>query len=249
MEAKHCAEFCIHLHHLGPDGRARPSLWFDCFQNAASQQSACLGLSIRDLIQRGLTWVVSRYRLKVLRPPGWRERIRVVTWRSTPHGRMVPREFSVIDEKDRLIAMGQGIFMLLDYATRQPVSPTGPLAAYPVVDETVFTEAFTRLPALTAPLNPPVKITVRRDDLDLNRHVNNTRYMVFALESIPDEIQDNLQPDRIDVVFKASARLGDIVKARVQKMDGPHPTFLHQLVRQTDGQEFCRLLTRWRPPT
>lgn len=249
MEPKHCAEFCIHLHHLGPDGHARPSLWFDCFQNAASQQSARLGLSIRDLIQRGLTWVVSRYRLTVLRAPGWRERIRVITWRSTPHDQMVPREFRVMDERDRIIAMGQGIFMLLDYATRQPVSPTGPLKAYPVVDETVFAETFTRLPALTAPLHPAVEITVRRDDLDLNRHVNNTRYVVFALESIPEEIQHPLQPDRIDIVFKASARLGDIVEARVQKMDGPHPTFLHQLARKTDGREFCRLLTRWRSPT
>ena len=60
MNPRHTTEFSVHLHHIGPGGIAVPRLIFDCFQDTASQQSALLGFSIRELIKRGLTWVVSR---------------------------------------------------------------------------------------------------------------------------------------------------------------------------------------------
>ena len=58
MNPRHTADFSVHLHHVGPAGRAGPGLFFDCFQDAASLQSAGLGFSIRKLIDKGLTWVV-----------------------------------------------------------------------------------------------------------------------------------------------------------------------------------------------
>ncbi|WP_324292420.1 acyl-ACP thioesterase domain-containing protein [uncultured Desulfosarcina sp.] len=84
MNPRHTTAFSVHLHHIGSNGLARPSLFFDCFQDAASEQSALLEFSIRELMERGLTWVVSRYRVKVCRYPRWQERIRVTTWRSPP---------------------------------------------------------------------------------------------------------------------------------------------------------------------
>jgi len=57
-------------------------LLFDWFPDAASEQSAPLGFSIRELMDRGRPWVVSRHLVKVCRYPRWQERIRVTTWHS-----------------------------------------------------------------------------------------------------------------------------------------------------------------------
>ncbi|BBO86327.1 acyl-[acyl-carrier-protein] thioesterase [Desulfosarcina ovata] len=245
MIPKHSAEFSVHLHHLGPDGLARPGVMFDFFQDAASQQTSPLKLSIRHLIERGLTWVVVRYRVRILRYPQWQERIRVTTWRSATHGQRVPREFMVTDTDGRKIALGQGIFMLLDYATRHPVSPEVPLADFPIVDETVFEDDFERLPPVSTPWVPDVNVAVRRDDLDLNHHVNNPRYIAFALESIPDDFRQTHQVKQIEAIFKASIGYGDTLTSRIEKQADEMPTFIHQLTGNCDGHEFCRLLTRW----
>ena len=136
MNPRHTVDFSVHLHHIGFAGRAGPGFFFDCFQDAASLQSAGLGFSIRELIPKGLTWVVARYRLDVLRYPRWQERIRVTTWRSPQKGRTAPREFEVTDGDGQILALAQGIFILLDHCNHRPVSPAEHLPGYPLADET-----------------------------------------------------------------------------------------------------------------
>jgi acyl-ACP thioesterase len=247
MNPRHTPEFGVHLHHIGSNGLARPSLLFDCFQDAASEQSARLGFSIRELMERGLTWVVSRYRVNVFRYPRWQERIRVTTWRSTQQGRTAPREFAVEDADNRTIALARGIFILLDRSTNRPVSPTDHIPGYPTTGETVFEEAFQAPPGISFP-DRSTRIHVRRDDLDLNRHVNNTRYLTFALESVPGPVMGSHMPDLIDISFFKSAGYGDTVRSLIQQhLDhGDQPRFIHQLVGETEPVEYCRLSTRWK---
>ena len=185
MSPRHTTEFGVHLHHIGPNGLARPSLLLDCFQDAASEQSARLGFSIRELMERGLTWVVSRYRVKICRYPCWQERIRVTTWRSTQQGHTAPREFAVVDADNRTIALARGIFILLDRVTNRPVSPANHLPGYPVARETVFADDFQVLPTVTSP-DKSTRIHDRRDDIDLNRHVNNTATFPLPWKAFPN---------------------------------------------------------------
>ena len=247
MNPRHTTEFSVHLHHIGSNGLARPSLLFDCFQDAASEQSACLGFSIPELMDRGLTWVVSRYRVNVCRYPRWQERIRVTTWRSPQQDHTAPREFVILDADNRTIARARGIFILLDRSTSRPVSPTDHIPRYPIADETVFEDDFQALPAVDLP-DRSTRIHVRRDDLDLNRHVNNTRYITFALESVPGPIMGNHMPDRIDISFFKSAGYGDTIQSLIQQHQDPggRPQFIHQLVSEPEPLEYCRLSTSWK---
>ncbi len=247
MDPTHTTAFSVHLHHIGPNGLARPGLLFDCFQDAASEQSACLGFSIRELIERGLTWVVSRYRVKVHRYPHWQERIRVTTWRSPQQGHAAPREFVIVDAENRTIALARGIFILLDRATNRPVPPADHIPGYPVACETVFADDLEPLPDISSP-EASTLIHVRRDDLDLNRHVNNTRFLTFAMESVPGPIARSHVPDLIEISFNKPARYGDAFRSLIQRhpLHGDQPEFIHQLVGVPKPVEYCRLTTRWK---
>lgn len=247
MNPRHTTEFTVHLHHLGPNGLARPSLIFDCLQDAASEQSARLGYSIRELIRRGLTWVVSRYRVKVSRYPRWQERFRVTTWRSPQQGHSAPREFALVDADNRTIALARGIFILLDRHSKRPVDPAEHIPGYPVADETVFADDFRALPEVS-PADASTRVLIRHEDLDLNRHVNNTRYMTFALESVPGPIMGSHVPDRIDISFLHSAGYGDTIRSMIRqhRYPGGRTQFIHQLVGEPEPIEYCRLSTRWK---
>jgi len=245
MNPRHSADFTVHLHHVGPAGRAGPGLFFDCFQDAASLQSARLGFSIRKLIREGLTWVVARYRLEVFRYPRWQERIRVTTWRSPQQGVAAPREFEVTDGDDQTLAIAQGLFILLDRATHRPVSPSDHLPGYPVADDTVFENEFATVPKVRSPEAEQL-IQVRRGDLDLNRHVNNTRYITFAMESVPLEIYRSCTLDHVQIAFKKAAVAGDTIRSLIQSEPSNQPLFIHRLTDYSGTSEYARLVTRWK---
>lgn len=245
MDPKHTTTFTVHLHHIGPDGQARPGLLFDCFQDAASEQSARLGFSIRELMKRDLTWVVSRYRVKVHRYPRWQERIHVTTWRSPQKGHTAPREFAIVDADNCTIALARGMFILLNRATNQPVSPAEHFPGYPVTRETVFADDLEKLPGISS-LETSTLIHVRRDDLDLNRHVNNSRVVTFALEGVPPSIAQTHLLDRIDVAYIASIRHQTCVRSNIQRIDmGQGATLVHLLAAEKGDAEYARLVTHW----
>ena len=248
MDPRHTTAFTVHLHHIGPNGLARPSLRFECFQSAASEHSARLGFSIRALMGRGLTWVASRYRVKVCRYPRWQKRIRMTTWRSPQQSHTAAREFTIVDADNRTTALARGIFNLLDRSTNRPVSPTHQTPGYPTAGETVFADEFKALPAVASP-DRPTRIHIRREDLDVNRHLD------FAVKSVPEPIMGSHMPDLIKISFFKSAGYGDTIQSLIQQhpVHGDQLEFIHQLVGEPEPLEYCRLSTRWKrmssPPT
>ena len=57
---------------------------------------------------------------------------------------------------------------------------------------------------------------VRYDDIDVNNHVNNAVYPVWASEAVPFEFRKQHDLSEIRVAFKRSAVLGDIINIETQ---------------------------------
>ena len=58
---------------------------------------------------------------------------------------------------------------------------------------------------------------VNRFDTDMNKHVNNIRYLQWVIESIPEDIVDNYFLHKIDGRFIAEAQYGDTVLSLTNK--------------------------------
>ena len=71
------------------------------------------------------------------------------------------------------------------------------------------------LPAVS---RPAVEKTfpVRRSDLDVVGHVNNTQYVGWLLETVPDEVDSGLRPAALEVVFQREALYGDAVRSEAE---------------------------------
>jgi len=82
-------------------------------------------------------------------------------------------------------------------------------------------------------------------DLDINRHVNHTVYVQWALEALPRELLLETAPAEIEVAYRAEAFYGDEIAARAQVEDAGR-SFRHQIVNASTGAELARLRTLWR---
>src|SRR4029450_6580242 len=61
---------------------------------------------------------------------------------------------------------------------------------------------------------------VRRSDLDVVQHVNNTQYLGWLRETVPGEAFAALRPAALELVFQREALYGDVVKSEAQPIAG-----------------------------
>jgi hypothetical protein len=93
---------------------------------------------------------------------------------------------------------------------------------------------------------PAATFAVRFSDLDVNEHVNSARYLSWALDSAPAEVQQRMELASFEINFVAEARLGDevVVSAEIEK--GVGAGILAGIRHQADGKELCRVRLAWR---
>ncbi len=226
-------------------GSLRPVTMLDYLQDAASGDSVRTGSSVMDLRERNMTWVLSRYHVKFLGYPGLGETLNVRTWRSGIDGLFALREFEVTGETGNLLALATSSWAIIKMDTKRPVRIENIFPDLSIIEQRALDDNFKTLPK---PDNCDIEksFPVRIADLDVNRHVNNTVYAGWALETVPDDILLNHRLAEIEISYRAEAFYGNTVTVRTGVLDnGITGTFLHQLNNVEDGRELTRLKTLW----
>ena len=97
------------------------------------------------------------------------------------------------------------------------------------------------------PADRELAFTVRRSDLDLAEHVNNTSYVEWAIEAVPDETWSTAELAELEIQFVSECHQGQTVVSRSQLVERSDEFEVrHQLMRHDDGAEVARAITVWR---
>lgn len=239
-------EYHIRYNEVDFRGMLRPVSILDYLQDAASGHSQGSGISVRDLRQRNMTWVVSRYHIQFLSYPTFGDSLFVRTWRSRLDGHFALREFEVSDASDRPVALATSSWAIISLGTKRPVKIDTVISNLPTTEQRALPDEFAPLPRLDH-VGMEECYRVQMSDLDLNHHVNNTVYLKWALETVPTDILQHFAPSDVEICYRAEAVYGDAVVVRSTKPDTMNPhLLLHQLINQRNGRELTRLRSTWR---
>jgi len=225
-------------------GKIRTDMFLNGLMEAASEHAAQLGVSVPDMFKQNLTWVLSRWHIRILRYPQRWHTYHVHTWPSLRQGTFSLREFEVFDEKGPL-AQATTSWLALDLTSKRPVRMDRFLPDFEQETRRALQDDFEPLPKLGRH-DLEYEYPVLRSYLDINRHVTSTAYVLWALETTPENVLLKLRPARIEINFRAETFYGDRVLSRSQRLAEPgSPTFLHSLLRAKDGKELAVLRTVW----
>lgn len=179
-------------------------------QDISALHADDLGVGYENMVKNDAFWVLTRQKLKMTRWPSWQEDINIKTWPRSPKGMMAIRDFEIFI-KDEKIGECSSSFMVLNGTTRKAISPN--------------LESLKNAHQFPADLNiNPEKINlpeemkfkkiveVRNSDLDMNLHVNNTRYSQWMLDAIPIDAHKNTKLIEFDINFISETRLGETIE-------------------------------------
>ena len=178
----------VKIHECDANGVLRFDLIFDLFQDLADTHAAEMGLGYEYGISRGIGWVGANYAVKVERMPALNESFTLATWPSDKTLITGIREFSAIDEQGKPLFYASSQWALINLATKRPVKIEGNVPAYDVLPERMVETAFAN-PALPERTDFSAVFPVRWSEIDLNKHVNNTNYPLWASEAVPRDFR------------------------------------------------------------
>lgn len=200
------------------DGLMSLPALIDIFQDCSIFHSEAIGFGPERLKRERKAWVLSHWHIVVDRYPALGETISVGTFPSRFKTVSAHRNFYLRDKMGTLIAKADSTWGFVDLATGKPVRPSEEHVAAYGLREPLEMPPEKRKVALPAPetLRACDPITVRRDLIDTNEHVNNGQYVRIALSALPQEMK--VRCARVD--YRRSAVLGNIIVPAVSIEDG-----------------------------
>ena len=210
---KYKKEYSVKSYEVDCHGFLRIITLMNFLQEAAVESADALGFGFEVCRDKGVAWVGSNYLVKIERLPRIEERIVIDTWPAEGKLWGAIRNFLVKDEAGNVIIRARSQWVLIDIERRRPVILSKYFPEYNFIDEQIMEEDFSKLSPIEQPDN--VKdILVRFDDIDINNHVNNAVYPLWASEGLDVEYRKNHVPTEIEVCFKKEALLGERVEVR-----------------------------------
>ena len=184
----------------------RSSQLFELLQEAATDHSELLGAGISVIRAKNLMWVLARQNVEIARMPNYGEKVLVETWPVKTVHSLYPRYYRVTDEKGETLLSSSSIWMLADVRERTPVS-----SAQSGFDFSFDKRGF-EIPLPSPPrsffTDRSLSFTVPFSYVDMNGHMNNTRYFDLADNLSPAALAGR-DPVRILVEYSAELRLGN----------------------------------------
>lgn len=183
----------------------------DLFQDCSTFQSESLGVGAKWLRRTHRGWVLTHWRILIVRRPRLHETIRVGTFATRFKSVSAERAFYLRDESGDLIVKAESTWAFVDRDTGHPTRPT------PEHVEPYGLHAPLDLPPAERKIEEPASLkelppfTVRRHHIDTNGHMNNCEYVREALDLLPE----GATVEQLRVNYRHAAKLGEVVHPKI----------------------------------
>lgn len=225
----------------GQNFRLTPLAAIGYMQDACARLTALNKMAYYELLARNQYWIIKEMDISFIgERPSWAKDITVECWFSEITKLKVYIDF-LIRIGSCVIARGSTLWLIIDREKHQPVAvpEMQDLLKIPEGLTTVKHSRFV-LPETTVECQS-FKRVARATDTDFNGHVNNKRYLQFALRSVADEMQDKTLQG-MQARFNQEIFEGEVVNCTAYKTYLSN-RFVHIMYRHTTP--VCEVVTSW----
>lgn len=202
---------------------------------------------VKYLKDLGLSWVIYSYSINVHKKIPYKSSVSVETYLEGIKKFYACRVYRVYNENNDFVAEGKIIFLLIDLKKRRAVRiPKEYCELINMGDNGSIELKSTKVEKLVRE-DLESNISVRRSDIDFNKHVNNTKYLEWVLEATPECILDEYSLISAKIKYEKEIRFGDCVKIICQ-WDEVEEGYkcLYKVLNDSQGEVSAFIETVWK---
>ena len=167
------------------------------------------GVGSLDIKKEGLIWVISRVHVEIKRMPKYCEEVTFITYPGKTLKMLYPRYIRVLDKDGNVIINMSSIWAILDEKTRKP------LMNCEIMDKAYSYHMEDELPLpikITAPeLSLSETRKIHYSDVDLNKHLNNTRYIELLQDIRTTDFYEKHSIKSMTINYLREIKEGEII--------------------------------------
>lgn len=246
MGKSYVKEYELHYFDVDSNLKATMSTIINILSDIGTKQSEELGGGMDALLENNMTWVFYNYHVKIFRHPMYGEKISVKTEAVGFKKFYALRNYEIKDSSGNIIVSANAIFLLINLQKRKTIRiPQEQYEVYGVEGDMKGQFKIPRLEKLEE-YKYEDSFKIRYTDIDSNKHVNNTKYIDWAIETLPESIVNNYQLDEIQVTFEKECKYGEEVKVYTDLREEQDELITIHKIENSEGTELTRLIGRWR---
>ncbi|VFQ97006.1 unnamed protein product [Cuscuta campestris] len=259
--------FSIRSYEIGADKTASIETMMNHLQETALNHVKSAGLlgdgfgSTPEMCKKNLIWVVSRMQVLVDRYPTWGDVVQVDTWVAASGKNGMRRDWLIRDcNTGDILMRASSLWVMMNKETRRlakmPDEVRAEIGSHFVDTPPIIDEDSRKLPKLNDETADYIRsgLTPRWNDLDVNQHVNNVKYIGWILESAPLPILESHELAAMTLEYRRECRRDSVVQSLTSVMGNNVGDLAHSgsvecqhLLRLEGGAEIVKGRTEWRP--
>lgn len=167
----------------------------------------------------GICWIITRLHLVMNMYPQLGEPVRAYTWALAPTSLLFRRQFRFEDRNGSELGRASSQWALMNYADRilRRSSAIGP---YPHDSEAEILLPEPKKIVMPCDMQATAKRRVRYSDVDMNGHMNNTKYLNWLCELYPTDFLRTMQIHSCRINYTSEAAIDQEVVLLTKEEDG-----------------------------
>ncbi len=221
----------------------KPSSFLNFLQDVATVAADKAHFGYNEVYPKNLGWFLLKYHMEFSNYPKNVENLLIKTEARGYNKLFAHRDFEIYNNENKeLIGRVISYWALVNFVDKSMHSPGE-----------IFPDRFSKVEKREDDLNflkvhSPERVDyseefkVRYDDIDVNKHVNNMNYIVWAFEALPKEFRDSYKPKTIDMVYKKEIQYGNTVLSEVELNENIAKI---SVKNKTTNEELCVILAEF----
>jgi medium-chain acyl-[acyl-carrier-protein] hydrolase len=240
--AIHNRTFRLHSYEVDQSGRARPDILLSFMLDTAWSHTKDTEFSYTELKDEGQLWVLSRFLAVFHDLPKWDDEITVETWGKGTDKLFGLRDFIIHSKSGGKLVSATSAWLIIDRKTSriQRIDTLG--KNFPMqLDRNELDVGLEKIDPQPSE-QTDFEYVVRYSDLDVNKHVNSSKYVQWIIDSFPSDLLDHNVLGSFEINYLSEAKLNDRILVSISNAGEYHYC---EIRRETDSVELCRAKVTW----
>ena len=239
-------DYDVKYYEKNVNGNLKESSLLNFLQDIATLSAESLGFGPSFVFENNYAWVVLKYHIEIYEELKNLSSIKLKTLPRGVSKLYAFRDFEIYNSDEKCIGKAISTWALIDMETRR-LLPMQKVLDFMMPFEKKDTDlAYEKIEHCES-YEYKKTFDICFDDIDVNKHANNSNYVVWALASLPDDFRKHHYPVIIDINYRKEISFGGCVLscAKIQQTSFGEET-VHFINDADTGEELMSLKITWK---